>query len=223
MSSKDTNACYYAVLIFGVRICDADAYSCSFETDMVEMMLLSPSEPDGGMIPSPKPSEPQSEPHRTRTQQEIDSQVFFMDVSSHFKSANITTRGYTDSNCVAMSIKLSQNEHDRMQRYLLEMLRVEIAYGFSLLPLMLVPSFVSAFWSDLSGTTPGDFKSLTSCQACLHTLRNCLDMGRSITANLGSLNSRCVSTNRLFSMIEPFSRRIEIKTLKCAEVCFRKL
>ena len=194
---------------------ETDACSAVFETDAVEMMLISPSEPDGDV-------EHLSKPHMSNPQTEIDSQVFFMDASSHFKSANIATRGFTSYNIVAMSIKLSQDEHIQMQTYLLEMLRAKTAYGSFLIPLMLVPSCVSSFCSDLNSTNPGEFKSLTSCQACLHTLRNGLELGRSITANLQCLNSRCVSTNRLFSTIEPFSRRIDVETLRLAKIRFRK-
>jgi hypothetical protein len=213
-SMDDTKWCYYAVLIFRVESGSLQTNACSatFETDSVEMMLISPSERSEGV-----------EPLFEQTRHEIDSQVFFMDAYSCFKSANISTRGYTASNIVAMSIKLSQDEHFKMQMYLMEMLRADIVYAPYLLPFILVPAFVASWCSDVNSKNPRDFTRLTSCQACLHTLRNGLEEGRSITANLEGINSRCVSIHRLFSVIEPFSRRIQPGKLKLIDVCFMKL
>ena len=155
---------------------------------------------------------------RKRVQQEVDSLVYFSDVGSTFRASSVGSRRYTADTHFSVSIKITEQEHTKLQKYLVALSNKHIPYCTASIPVMSLPQPIHWLFSDVFCETVSSFQTLTSTQAILFALRNSLETNRSITYSLDSLNSRFVSPGRLWQTIEPFSQLCKIMPLNIAKV-----
>lgn len=217
--SASDDQCYYAVVIFHVNNDDAAAADASvFKRVLLpylpvsligcEMMLITP-------LTSPTP------PHATRTiaQQELDSMVYYSDPGAVFSSVNVGKRAYRETTHRAFSIKISADEHHQLQMYLLGLCNRKLPYCTASVPLMAVPRALhSSLCTDVEHESTQDFSALTSTQAVLFALRNCLDTDRSVSSTLRAVNSRFAAPHTLHAAIELYARPANVMSLNIARV-----
>ena len=155
---------------------------------------------------------------RKKVQEEVDSLVYFSEVGSTFRTSSVGARKYTADTHFAVTIKISEAEHAKIQKYLVALTDQHVPYCSASVPIMSVPQSIHWMFSDVICETASSFKTLTSTQGVLFALRNGLDKHRSITCSLDNLHSKFVSPGRLFETVEPFTRECKVMTLNLAKV-----
>jgi hypothetical protein len=194
---------FFAVVIFHKNTTANESFLPIIGT---EIMLLTPLQ--------------KAEVHTTRKkeQQDVDSLVYFSEVGSTFRTSSVGSRRYTADTHFAVTIKIIEEEHMKLQKYLVALANENVPYCTASIPIMSFPQPIHWLFSDVFCETASSFKTLTSSQAILFALRNCLLTNRSITCSLDNLHSRFVSPGRLFETIEPFSRPCKVMPLNIAKV-----
>jgi hypothetical protein len=200
------NQCFFAVVIFR-KTEGSESLLTMLNVSVVgtEMMLLTPMEPNIATT-------------RNKAQEDIDSLVYFSESNSTFSTSSIGKRRHTTDTHFAVTIKISEQEHAKLQKYLVSLVNNHIPYCPTSVSMMAVPKPFQGLFMDVFSETPSSFESLTSVQAILFALRNCLDSTRSITCCLQHIQSRFVSPGRLYDTIEPYSRTCKLMPLNIAKV-----
>jgi hypothetical protein len=206
--------CYYTVLIFRRNDEESNVLLRNTPVDVVgvEMMLITPQ--------LYRKTEGVSSV-RTIAQQELDCQVYYSDIASTFRSTHANKRNYKETHHNALCIKVSKDEHLTLQQYLVKLVSHHIPYCTASLPLMVVPRVFQRLCSDVPSEEPGAFSTLTSTQAVLFALRNCMERDRSVTSNLLALHSRFVSPQQLYNTVELYARKVTVMPLNIAQVQWR--
>jgi hypothetical protein len=203
--------CFFAVVIFRKHVQGEDSSSVleqmnPFSVIGSEIMLITPL------------ASRLQQKHINTHQGEVDSMVYFSEINKTFNAASIASRRYTNKTHTAMTIKLSEDEHSSIQRYLVKLTQQNVGYSTASLTIMVVPSMIQSLFYEVPDEKPESFHTLTSTQAVLFALRNCMEANRSVSASLRNIQSRFVSPGRLYDAIEPFSRECNVMSLNIARV-----
>jgi hypothetical protein len=204
-STTIDDSCYFAVVIFRNGGNQSLLNMVNVSVVGTELMLLTPVQANVSTT-------------RNKLQEDIDSLVYFSESQSTFHTSSIGNRRHTTETHFAVTIKISEQEHTKLQTYLVSLVNKHIPYCSASVSIMGVPQPLQKLFTDVLCETPSSFESLTSVQAILFALRNCLDCTRSITCSLQHIQSRFVSPGRLYETIEPFSRTCKVMPLNLAKV-----
>jgi hypothetical protein len=200
--------CFYAVLVFRKNENNEGTFVQYAPTSIIgtELLVITPivNSLTGAV--------------RSVEQGDIDKLAYFSELSTMFGAATAATRRYTEDSHFALSIKISEVEHTRLQTYLVALARCNIPYCAGSVPFMCVPSPIQWFFRDVASERPTSFQTLTSTQAVLFSLRNSLEHDRSVVSALQNIQSRFVSPSRLYWAVEPFSRPCKVLPLNIAKV-----
>jgi hypothetical protein len=206
--SNIEDQCYFAVLVFRKNEANQGTF-----LHMTPMCII------GSEIILVTPSYYYSTGKGKSTQQrEVDSIAYFSEVGSTFRSSSVSARKYREETHFSLSIKINEQEHVKLQRYLVDLVAMHVPYCTASLPLMALPDAMQWLFYDVYSEKPGSFNTLTSCQGILFALRNSLDDSRSVTSCLSNVQGRFVSPARLHQAVQAFSRPCKVMPLSISSV-----